>query len=221
MPRGVLTALGVMLLLQTLIAFSAHSPAVFAPVVTRDLGLAPERVGLFIVIAYLVAMFAGLACNNFIARYGPLRVVQVCIASAGLGLMIGGVGMILSVVVGALVIGFGQGMTGPASTVILAARSPRNRIALILSIKQSGVPIGAAIAGAIVPGLILAVGWQVTVGAIGAGFILIAIALQPMRASYDRARNPNVRISVAGSIIQMKESVALAWANRRDRKSVV
>ena len=43
---------------------------------------------------------------------------------------------------------------------ILANSVPQNLRGLIFSIKQSGVPLGGAAAGLLVPGLVVAFGWQ-------------------------------------------------------------
>ena len=57
---------------------------------------------------------------------------------------------------GALIIGLGYGPITPASSAILNEVTPnRIRALIFFSIKQSGVPIGGAIAGILVPSFIL------------------------------------------------------------------
>jgi nitrate/nitrite transporter NarK len=93
------------------------------------------------------------------------------------------------VLVGALLIGLGYGPATPASSVILARAAPPGMLALTFSIKQTGVPLGTAIAGATVPVLVLGLGWQgaaLVVGAVCASFGLV---IAPLRKEYDRGRN--------------------------------
>jgi nitrate/nitrite transporter NarK len=56
-------------------------------------------------------------------------------------------------------------------------------MALVFSIKQTGVPIGGAIAGAVVPALLLVMGWPDALAALGAVCVLAAFALLPARAA--------------------------------------
>jgi predicted MFS family arabinose efflux permease len=55
-------------------------------------------------------------------------------------------------------------------------------MALVFSIKQTGVPIGGALAGAVVPTLVLALGWPNTLPVLGAACIAAAFVLFPARA---------------------------------------
>ena len=58
---------------------------------------------------------------------------------------------LLALAVAPLVIGLGYGPITPASSHILARTAPPSRMALTFSIKQTGVPAGAALAGAVLP----------------------------------------------------------------------
>src|SRR5438477_401821 len=74
----------------------------------------------------------------------------------------------LAVTLAPLTIGFGYGPITPASSHILARTAPPSRMALTFSIKQTGVPAGAALAGAALPILALRYGWH-------AAFALVAM----------------------------------------------
>ena len=75
--------------------------------------------------------------------------------------------LIDNVGLGALVMGTGYGPVTPSSSAILVDRTPENRRAFVFSLKQTGVPIGGALAGAIIPALILAIGWKAAMVAVG------------------------------------------------------
>jgi nitrate/nitrite transporter NarK len=71
---------------------------------------------------------------------------------------------------------------------------------LTFSIKQTGVPAGGVLAGAIVPALVLAVGWQWGAVAIGLACLALALAIAPVRARYDTGLNAQAPISIAAAL---------------------
>ncbi len=89
-----------------------------------------------------------------------------------------------------LVLGLGYGPITPASSHVLIRTAPPSRMALTFSIKQTGVPAGAALAGALLPGLALVQGWRATYLAIAALGIVLAFAAQPTRRELDADRQP-------------------------------
>jgi MFS family permease len=107
-------------------------------------------------------MLSGLAAGALIARFSALGVCLGALAAAAAGLALGAPGALALVPVCAALIGAGYGTVNPVSSQILARATPPRQMALIFSIKQTGVPIGGAIAGALVPTLLLAAGWRAT-----------------------------------------------------------
>jgi nitrate/nitrite transporter NarK len=74
--------------------------------------------------------------------------------------------------------------------------APPAMFSLIFSIKQTGVPAGGALAGALVPVLVLAIGWQWGALAIGAACLVLALAIGAVRERYDRELDPRAPISL-------------------------
>jgi MFS family permease len=178
----VLVAIAVTLAVQILTATALISPSVIAPAAAGDLGVAPQAIGLFVSLAYFAAMLSGLATGGLIARFGALAVCQAAVVIAGVGLALGKVAALAVIPLAALLIGFAYGLVNPVSSHILARHTPPGAMALVFSIKQTGVPIGGAIAGAVVPTLVLALGWTNALSALGAVCVLAAFALLPARA---------------------------------------
>ncbi len=167
-----------------------------APVAGPALGVAPSAVGYFIAIAYAGSMIGSAAAGGWVARFGPIRVSQ-----AGLFLCFCGLALAASawppfVLLGAFVVGLGYGPTTPASSVILVRSAPPSMFSLIFSIKQTGVPAGGVLAGALVPALVLAAGWEWTALLIGVCSLALALAIAPVRARYDTALNPAAPVSL-------------------------
>lgn len=179
--KPVLVAIAVTLAVQILTATALITPSVIAPAAAGDLGVAPQAIGLFVSAAYCAAMLSGLATGGLIARYGPLAVCQAAVVLAGAGLALGKLAAAAVVPLVALLVGVGYGLVNPVSSHILARHTPPGAMALVFSIKQTGVPIGGAIAGAVVPTLLLAVGWPNALPLLGAVCILAAFALVPAR----------------------------------------
>lgn len=216
--RTVGLALAVTLGAQTLSAFAIQSPAVFAPVATRDLGVDPERVGTFVVVLNLVGLASSLASPSFIQRYGPLRTVQVAMLAMAFGLVVGGLGTIPAALVAAAVFGLGNGVMGPVSSTILIARTPRGAVSFVFSLKQTGVPAGGMIAGAVVPALVLLTGWQYALWVCAVFFVFAALAMQPLRADYDADRDRATPLTISRALAQMRGSIALTLSEPRLRR---
>jgi MFS family permease len=100
--------------------------------------------------------------------------------------------------VAAMVLGVGYGPITPASSQVLARTAPPSRMALTFSLKQTGVPAGAALAGAGLPALALALGWRPALLLVAALGILVVVVAQPARRSLDADRRPARPLSLVG-----------------------
>lgn len=171
---------------QVLVAMALFTPAVLAPVASGDIGVSASAVGAFTALVYLVSTVSAPVGGGFVGQRGAMRVIQFCLVSSGVGLAICGLVHPVAVLAGAVVIGFGYGPVTPASSALLIERTPDRVRNLIMSIRQTGVPIGGALAGIVGPWLALAAGWRVAVLAIGIVSIALAVVLQPLRRDFDR-----------------------------------
>ncbi len=196
--RTLVLPVSVTLAVQMLVALAVYSAPVMAPVAgPRDLGVPAAWVGYYIAIVYLGSMLGSVASGGMVARYGPLRVSQAGLVSCLLGLALAASTPSLCVVaLGAFFVGLGYGPTTPSSSQILMRATPPSLISVTFSIKQTGVPVGGAIAGALVPTLILLVGWRWSAVMIGLACVALALAIQPARRRYDVDLNPSAPISL-------------------------
>jgi MFS family permease len=181
--RATVVAVVVTLTAQTLTSMAMIAPSVLAPVAASDLGVAPQAIGLFVSITYLGAMGSSLAAGRLTARFGPLAICQAALVLAAAGLVVGGLAIAAVLPLAALAIGVGYGVVTPVSSHILARRTPPGIFALVFSIKQTGVPVGGALAGAVVPPLVLALGWAGALPVVAAACVATALALLPARAT--------------------------------------
>ena len=182
--------LAVTLAIQALVAMAVLTPPVMAPVVAGALGVSATYLGLYIAIVYLGAMVASLAAGAAVARFGAIRVSQAGLLSCAAGLLLCALPSVWTFVLGGLLIGLGYGPITPASSWLLALTTPAHRMSLVFSIKQTGVPVGGMLAGALVPSVMLVAGWQGALVAVAAANIVCAVVSQPLRAGLDADREP-------------------------------
>jgi MFS family permease len=192
------------LAIQSLVSLVVFTPPVLAPGAGAEVGAAPSAVGIVTALIYLSAAFGALLSSGAIARHGPMRVSQISLLLCALGIMLMASGSILLIAAGALVIGIGYGPITPSSSAILANRAPPNLRSLIFSIKQTGVPIGGAVAGALVPALILVFGWRGAALVIGGLTAALALLIQPWREQIDRDSRPPDASGMRGLIAPLR-----------------
>jgi MFS family permease len=209
--------LAVTFAIQTLVAFAVYCAPVMAPVAGPALGFSPAAVGYYIAATYLGSMLGSAAAGGWVARFGPIRVSQAGLVFAFLGLAMAASAWPPLVMLGGFVVGLGYGPTTPASSAILVRAAPPSSFSLVFSIKQTGVPAGGALAGALVPVLILAAGWQWGAVAIGACCLALAIAIGATRERYDRDLDPQAPVSLRSAIAPVR----LVLADRRLRELCV
>jgi MFS family permease len=158
-------------------------------------------------------MTASLVSGGFIRRFGAIRVSQVCVllCAAGIALLPVAAAWPMALAIGVLaplLIGVGYGPITPASSQVLARTAPPSRMALTFSIKQTGVPAGAALAGAVLPGLALSVGWRAALLAVALVGIAVVVATQPVRSELDRERDRTRGVTLAGVAGPLRQVLA-------------
>ncbi len=156
--------------IQVAAACAALTVPSIAPVIAARLDVPASMVGTYLSLLYVGASTAALAGGGVVLRFGAVRLSQACLVACAAGLALtlllgvnAGVMGLVSIAVAAVVLGVGYGPITPASSHVLAKTTPRERMALMFSIKQTGVPAGTALAGLVVPPLTVAFGWEVAV----------------------------------------------------------
>ena len=206
--RRVALPLAVTMAVQTLVAVAVYCAPVMAPVAGPALGFSASAVGYYISAIYFGSMIGSAAAGGWVARFGPIRASQAGLVLCLAGLGLGATAWPPLVLAGGFVVGLGYGPTTPASSVILARAAPLSIFALVFSIKQTGVPLGGALAGALVPLLVLAFGWQWGAVAIGAACLALALAIGPVRARYDRGLDPRAPVSLVSAFAPVRLALA-------------
>jgi MFS family permease len=176
------------LVIQAMVAMALLTLPVIAPVVALDLQVSPALVGLYVSVTYAGAMVATLMGGATVARMGAIRVSQWGLVLCAVGLVLCAVPWLPAMVLGAVFIGLGYGPITPASSHLLARTTPKAQMSLVFSIKQTGVPLGSMLAGAIVPPLALLIDWQLSMWVVAALCLACAGVSQSLRAELDNDR---------------------------------
>jgi MFS family permease len=184
MHRAVVPVAG-MLGIQIMISLSVLSLSVMMPAVARDLAIDPKLVGIFTAIIYGVAAATALAAAEPIVRLGAVRICQVALLMAAIGLALNAAAAVGMTVLAVVFIGAAQGPINPASAHVLAQRVPREWFGMVFSLKQTGVPIGFALAGLVFPFLLGLVGWRGASLVAAAAAVLTALVVELLRPSLD------------------------------------
>lgn len=182
---GYLLPLIVTFAVQIQASLVVFTPPVLAPAAEADVGVAAAAVGIVVALIYVTSVPSALFSGHVLARMGAIRVSQLCLLFTSAGMALMSVPNPWVIALGALVVGIGYGAVTPASSTVLADSVPVGLRAFIFSIKQSGVPVGGAIAGALVPVLILLSDWQAAALAIAAMGLAVVIVMQPMQHRLD------------------------------------
>jgi len=187
--KGVVWPLIVTMAIQALVSMAVFAPPVFAPAAHDDIGFPASWIGIVTALTFAAATFGALFSGGVIARVGALRMSQLSLLLCGSGIALIASSNAWLVALGALVMGLGYGPVTPSSSAILADRTPERIRSFIFSLKQTGVPIGGAFTGAIVPALIVAFGWRTSALSVGLACVALAAAIQPYRAVVDLAQH--------------------------------
>lgn len=207
--RRYLTALASLTLVQVISTMVFNQASVLAPAAATEFGVAAADVAYYVSIVYLAAMISTVGGGPLTRRLGPIRFMQTGLTIAAFGSFVFATGGVAMAALSAFIVGLGSGPLTIASSHILARVSPPRLANVTFSLKQSGVPVGFAICGAVLPTLALDFGWRWAAASVGILSIAAAVAMQPLRALYDEERTGgSARLP---SLTEILEPLRLAW----------
>lgn len=206
-----LIALVSLTLVQVIATLAFNQASVLAPAAAPELGVAAADVAYYVSLVYLAAMVSTLGGGAISRRTGPIRFLQMGLAIAAAGSFLFAAGGLATAALSALVVGLGSGPLTIASSHILARVTPKRLANVTFSLKQSGVPVGFALCGAILPSLALDFGWRWAAACVGVVALATAILIQPLRPLYDDERAPDGSGRLLPSAAEVLEPLRLAW----------
>ncbi len=221
-PSVIFTTLAMLAVLTTS-SMAVFTVAVLAPEAAPDLGLDPKLIGPYTSVVYFFAAIVGAMTGGLIARFGAIRVCQSTMVAAAAGMLLLAAGHPLAALLSACVLGFNYGPFNPASAHILSGLTSARWQPFVFSLKQTGVPLGGALAGAVVPLLVIAFGWRGAALAVGVIGVVMAVLLQPLRRRFDKGSGPvsitalinvwaPVRLVIINPVLRRYTLAAFAYA---------
>jgi MFS family permease len=192
---------------QTSIVAASLVMPIVATAAAADIGLDAKYVGYYTTLVFVSAMAGALFSGPHVQRLGAIRFSQTTLALAALGMAATATAFAPLLALGALAIGVGFGSANPAASELLARAATPARRNLVFSFKQSSVPLGAAMAGVVLPVLVGSFGWRGAVLAAALFLLAVAAALQPWRRGLDAGRQPRAR----GGFGHAVPTIRLVW----------
>lgn len=204
--RAVAWPLAITLTAQVVTSWANLTVPVFAVRLADDIGVSATWIGVYVSLTYLCGMISAVLCGPFILRYGAIRISQFCLVIAAASLTLLTSAALPLAILSALIMGIAYGPTTPASSHILSAQTPPKLMPLIFSLKQTGVPLGGMLAGAVVPPLVLLYDWQGAAWIVAACAAASVLLLQPLRGRLDADRNPSQPL-----LVNPLHSIGMVW----------
>jgi MFS family permease len=193
---------------QALATLGILALAAVAPRAASELGISASLIGYQVGLSFFGAMHTALLGGGFVRRLGAARTSQLALWLVGVGSALSALGTVATLALGALVMGWGYGVTNPAASHLLSRAPTSRHMNLIFSIKQCGVPIGAVLAGLLMPAITVSAGWRTALFACAVLAIAFSLALQVRRAAWDEDRQPAGRL-----FANPLGSLSLIWSN--------
>jgi predicted MFS family arabinose efflux permease len=163
------------------------------PYVVGPLGIGAPLLGVLVSVGFAVAAVLSLFAGPAVTAIGPRRclVALFGVSAAALALfaVAPGYGLLVLAVAAS---GLPQALANPATNQLIATRVPAVRRGGLTGIKQSGVQLGAFLAGLPLAAVAAAADWRVAVGIAAGGALVAALATFGVPADARPARLPSL-----------------------------
>jgi MFS family permease len=194
-PRAFLTLVGVLTIAHTVGTISVLTLPAIAPVAAQAYGVPVYTIGYqgsLIALGIVIALMFG---GNLALRWGATRVNQAGLALLGAGAAGLGIPSLVTVVPASLAVGIGYGALTPSASHVLFRFTPAHRRNVVFSLKQSGVPLGGAIAATLMPAATLSFGWQWALWGVALAAAAMACVIERWRPRWDDDRRPDTPLA--------------------------
>lgn len=180
-PHPLVVPLLLTLSVQGLIAIAMVALPVLLPAYARELSVGAAFAGTSTACVYGGATLTALLVSPRVRGIGAVRMCQMALVCVGAGLCLAVSDGRAALVAGALAVGLGYGPVTAASALLLARTAPPGSLGLVFSINRVSIPLGAALAGALLPTLSVQAGWRMSLLAFGLLCAACAAVLQLAR----------------------------------------
>ncbi|MBL6928287.1 MAG: MFS transporter [Rhodospirillales bacterium] len=215
LPYNRTAVVGAMTSVQASMSLAVLMLAAIAPAVAKSLDIPAALIGYQVSIVFGSASVFSLIAGGLVRRWGACRTSQSALILGLAGCALATIPDIAALAAASVCIGAGYALTNPSASHLLGRFAGNRYRNVIFSIKQTGVPLGGAIAGLVAPGLAITFGWQSVPIAAAATLLALLVALQARRRFWDDDRDQSWRIR--GNLF---EGLILVW-NRKPLRRLV
>ncbi|MFB8059027.1 MFS transporter [Kitasatospora purpeofusca] len=158
------TILGVATFTQAAACFFVQGIGAMAVPLQNALDLSTAQLGLLLSASQLVPLVGLLVAGELLDRYGERWVVGIGAGVVAAGLLAGSLAQgYASLLVVLLVVGAGYSAIQPGGSKSVAAWFEPSRLGFAMGVRQAGLPLGGAVAVAVLPLVAAASGWRAAV----------------------------------------------------------
>lgn len=193
-------------LIQIAASFAIAGPLAISVVIVQDQFLPESWIGYYTSLLYAAAIVGSVATTRLLSKFS-IRVVQLgALVATGLGyVLFSGIQTelfrLVLACVGIAMMGLAYGVIVPSSSLALSARYAPRLQPLVVSVRQTGVPVGTALVALIAPLVAHRYGWHYMTGVV---LVVIAgvylAALPGLRASHVGSTNPPPRQHIGAAL---------------------
>jgi predicted MFS family arabinose efflux permease len=154
--------------------FLPYSLGALGPFITDDLKITRTALGSLTTVMYAVGAALSPVAGPLVDRFGGRRSLAVAFATGALGVAVAAAAgrHYGGLVAGAAVFGISVAFGNPATNQLAARVVRAGQHGIVTGVKQSGVQVGAFLAGLVLPRVAEAVGWRAALG----GCALLGVA---------------------------------------------
>jgi MFS family permease len=139
----------------------------------REFEISRGELGLLIGLSMVIGGICSPVVGVLTDRLGGRKALALTFALAGAGYTVmAGADIYLVLMLAAFLAGISNGLTNPATNKLIATEVAAGRRGFITGTKQSGVQIGTALLGLLVPVGVIAWGWRITVLIVAGAWLL-------------------------------------------------
>jgi MFS family permease len=172
-------AVALSLVVQTTISLFAAGIPVLAPEIVAERGWSATVIAFYPTVVYIAALLISFQIPGLLVRMGGMGLSLACVAISAAGVLMLLPPYAAAAALTSVAIGCATGAMNPASSQVLGPRTTARTAGLVMSIKQTGVPLGGVVAGALVPILALHRGWRGAAIALAVMGAVVAVVLLP------------------------------------------
>jgi len=211
-PRAFVTLVFVLTVAHTVGTISVLTLPAIAPVAAQAYGVPAYMIGYqasLVALGIIIALMFG---GNLSLRWGATRVNQAGLVLLGAGACALAIPSLATIVPASLAAGIGYGALTPSASHMLMRFTPAHRRNVVFSLKQSGVPLGGAIAATLMPAVTIVFGWQWPLWGVGVAAVTMACIVERWRVRWDDDRRRDTPLAA-----NPMRSIGIIWREPRLR----